>query len=83
LLCIPFDVYVRVGEERGWGRQEQWTHFDGYQLMRSSQLRALVGGDTRYGGLYDLVSIGIDDRREHVITRFAVVRRKRLLSYSL
>jgi hypothetical protein len=83
LLCIPFDVYVRVGEQRGWGRREQWTHFDGYQLMRNGELQALVGGDTRYGGLYDLVSIGADDQREQVIARFAVVRRERLLSRSL
>jgi len=80
LLCIPFDVYARVGSARGWGCRPQWTHFDGYQLMRNGHLRALVGGDVRYGGLYDLVSIGADDKREKVIARFAVVRRERLLT---
>jgi hypothetical protein len=80
LLCIPFDIYARAGRDRGWGQREQWTHFDGYQLMRNGQVRALVGGDGRYGGLYDLASISPDDQRDGVIARFAIVRRKRLLS---
>jgi hypothetical protein len=79
LLCIPFDVYARVGGERGWGRRLLWTHFDGYQLMQNGHFRALVGGDVRYGGLNDLVSISPDDEREKVTARFAVVRRERLL----
>jgi len=82
LLCIPFDIYTRVGRDRGWGQRAQWTHFDGYQLMRNGHVRALVGGDGRYGGLFDLASISPDDQREGVIVRFAVVRRKRLLSHA-
>jgi hypothetical protein len=80
LVCIPFDIYLRVGRDRGWGQREQWTHFDGYQVMQGSRLRALVGGDVRYGGLLDLVSISPDDQREGVATRFAVVRRERFLA---
>ena len=80
LVCVPFDVYIRVGRERGWGQREHWTHFDGYQVMQSGRLRALVGGDVRYGGLLDLVSISPDDQRESVVSRFAVVRRERFMA---
>jgi hypothetical protein len=80
LVCIPFDVYLRVGIDQGWGQREQWTHFDGYQVMQGSRLRALVGGDVRFGGLLDLVSISPDDQREGVVTRFAVIRRERFLA---
>jgi hypothetical protein len=77
LVCIPQDLYMRFGRERGWGQQRQWTHLDGYQLLQTGRLRALVGGDVRYGGLTDLVSINVADEREGVIARFAVVRRAR------
>lgn len=77
LVCLPPDLYTRVGREKGWGRQQQWTHFDGYQVLHGGGLRALVGGDARYGGLNDLVSIAANDEREGVIARFAVIRRAR------
>lgn len=77
LVCIPPDLYARVGRERGWGTQPRWTHFDGYQVLRGGGLRALVGGDARYGGLNDLVSIAANDERDGVIARFAVIRRAR------
>jgi len=79
IVCIPSDVYNRAGAERGWGQSPLWTHFDGYQLMRAGHRRALVGGDVRYGGRADLVSIARDDARDKVILRLAVVRRERLL----
>ncbi|HJX14723.1 MAG TPA: hypothetical protein VJ386_03255 [Candidatus Deferrimicrobiaceae bacterium] len=78
LVCIPPDAYSRLGAERGWGRQEQWTHFDGYQVLKGGKIRALVGGDVRFGGIFDLCSINRVDEREGVIARFAVVRRERL-----
>lgn len=78
LVCIPFDAYCRIGRQRGWGEQRLWTHFDGYQLLKDGGLRALVGGDVRYGGGFDLCSIGAVDEREGVVARFAVVRRERL-----
>jgi len=77
LVCIPQDLYMRFGRDHGWGRQRLWTHFDGYQLLQTGRLRALVGGDVRYGGLTDLVSINVVDEREGVVARFAVVRRAR------
>jgi hypothetical protein len=79
MVCVPSDVYNRAGAAHGWGRAPLWTHFDGYQLMRSGHLRALVGGDVRYGGRADLVSIARDDARDKVILRLAVVRRERML----
>ena len=78
LVCIPPDVYMRIGVERGWGRSDKWTHFDGYQVMKGGRLRALVGGNARFGGLADLCSISPADARENTVARFAVVRRDRL-----
>jgi len=77
LVSIPHDLYMRFGRDRGWGQQQQWTHFDGYQVLKNGQLRALAGGDVRYGGLTDLISLGLTDQRESVIARFAVIRRAR------
>jgi hypothetical protein len=77
LVCIPYDLYTRFGRERGFGKWSHWTHFDGYQVMGGNRLRALVGGDGRFGGLYDLVSISPSDARDGVYARFAVVRRAR------
>ncbi|MEW6273485.1 MAG: hypothetical protein AB1689_29755 [Thermodesulfobacteriota bacterium] len=68
---------MRFGRDRGFGQRQQWTHFDGYQVLRNGQLRALIGGDVRYGGLTDLLSIGLADQRQSVIVRFAVIRRAR------
>jgi hypothetical protein len=79
LVCIPFDVYARAGQERNWGRQPRWTHVDGYQLLKGGRMRALVAGDVRFGGLYDLCSISHIDERENVLVRFAVVHRERLM----
>jgi hypothetical protein len=78
LVCVPPDLYTRLGRERGWGQREEWTHFDGYQVVRGGGLRALVGGNARYGGLFDLCSISRDDARENTVVRFAVIRRERL-----
>jgi len=78
LVCIPSDVYAGVGRDRGWGTRVLWTHFDGYHVPRSGGLRALLGGQTKYGGLYDMVSIARDDERANVVARFAIVRRDRM-----
>ena len=77
LVCIPYDLYARFGRDRGLGKWSHWTHFDGYQVMAGNRLRALVGGDGRFGGVFDLVSISPSDAREGVYARFAVVRRAR------
>ncbi|HXG21118.1 MAG TPA: hypothetical protein VNN62_18820 [Methylomirabilota bacterium] len=81
LLCIPFDLYCRLGPSRGWGQQQRWTHFDGYQVLKEGRLRALVGGDVRSGGVHDLTSIDRADEREGVVIRFAVVQRARLRAW--
>src|SRR5262245_6292928 len=78
LICIPPDIYLRVGRERGWGQRAEWTHFDGYRVLQSGQLLALVGGSSKYGGLVDLCGISPTDERDNVIARFVVVRRARL-----
>ncbi len=78
LVCIPPDVYLRVGRERGWGQRPQWTHFDGYRVLEGGRLLALVGGNSRYGGLVDLCGISPTDERDNTVARFAVIRRARL-----
>ena len=78
IVCIPLDIFMRVGRDRGWGRRPEWTHFDGYQVMKGGTLRALVGGNSRYGGIADLCSISRDDARDNTVVRFAVIRRERL-----
>jgi hypothetical protein len=79
LICIPYDMYMRLGRERGWGQWHHWTHFDGYWVVQGNRLRALVGGDGRFGGLADLVSISRTDARDGVYARLAVVRRARMV----
>jgi len=78
LVCIPPDVYGRVGSQRGWGRKPLWTHFDGYMVMKNGRLGALAGGDVRFGGLYDQVGISREYDSERIIARFAVVQRRRM-----
>lgn len=77
LVCIPFDLYSRFGRERGFGKWPHWTHLDGYQVMAGNRLRALAGGDGRFGGVWDMVSISPSDAHEGIYARFAVVRRAR------
>ncbi len=77
LVCIPYDLYARFGRERGFGKWPHWTHLDGYQVMAGNRLRSLAGGDSRFGGIYDLVSISPSDGHEGIYARFAVVRRAR------
>jgi hypothetical protein len=84
LVCIPPDVYVRVGEAEGWGRQPFWTHFDGYLIrtvMGQLRLQALAGGDVRYGGLYELLAVGRDYDSDRLLARFAVVQRARMVAW--
>jgi hypothetical protein len=81
LVCIPSDVHLRLGEAEGWGRQQIWTHFDGYLVKADGRLQALAGGDVRFGGLYDLVDVSRDYDSDHVIARFAVVHRERMVAW--
>jgi hypothetical protein len=78
LVCMPYDLYMRLGRDRGWGQWPHWTQFDGYQVMGGNRLGALVGGGGRFGGVTDLVSISRNDSREGVYARFAVARRARM-----
>jgi hypothetical protein len=78
IVCVPPDVYMRVGPGRGWGARPEWTHFDGYQVRQNGRLLALVGGNARYGGIADLCGISPSDARDNTVVRFAVVRRERL-----
>jgi hypothetical protein len=81
LVCVPPDVHLRLGEAESWGRQPFWTHFDGYLVMAEGRLRALAGGDVRFGGPYDLVGIGRDYDSDRVMARFAVVHRERMVAW--
>jgi len=81
LVCIPPDVHLRIGETEGWGSQPLWTHFDGYIVMADGRLRALAGGEARFGGLFNLIGISRDYDSDRVISRFAVVRRERMVAW--
>ncbi len=78
LVCIPPDLYLRIGQESGWGQQRIWTHFDGYMIMADKSRRALAGGDVRFGGIYDLLGLSCSYDSDRVISRFAVVQRRRM-----
>jgi hypothetical protein len=84
LVCIPPDVYLRLGEAEAWGQQPYWTHFDGY-LIRTVEgqlrLQALAGGDVRYGGLYDVLGVGRDYDSDRLLARFAVVQHARMVAW--
>jgi hypothetical protein len=81
LVCIPPDVHLRLGDAEGWGRQPLWTHLDGYLVMADGRLRALAGGDVRFGGLYDLLGHNREYESERLFVRFAVVRRERMVAW--
>jgi len=84
LVCIPSDVYLRLGEAEGWGRQPCWTHFDGYLIRTIAgqvRLQALAGGDVRYGGLYEVMAVGRDYDSDRLLARFAVVQRARMMAW--
>jgi hypothetical protein len=84
LVCIPPDVYVRVGEAEGWGRQPFWTHLDGYLIRTVTgqvRLQALAGGDVRYGGLYDLLGVSREYDSDRLLARLAVVQRARMVAW--
>lgn len=81
LIAIPPDLYSLLGRELGWGQKEMWTHFDGYRLLESGKVQALVGGDKRFGGTSDVVSLNMSYSKDSMIARFAVVQRKRLMSW--
>lgn len=82
LVCIPPDLHLRLGRSRGWGQQPYWTHFDGYMLQRDGHRMALAGGDVRFGGVFDLVSLSVNYESEGVLARFAVVQRARMAAWS-
>jgi hypothetical protein len=81
LVCIPPDVHLRLAEAEGWGRQPFWTHFDGYLVMADGRLRALAGGEARFGGPFNLLGISRDYDSDRVMARFAVVRRERMVAW--
>jgi hypothetical protein len=77
VVCLPADVYTRLGSKLGWGKREIWTHFDGYMATKERKLMALVGGDVRFGGLHDVVAVGTDYDSDRLYARFAIVQRRR------
>ena len=66
-VCIPPDLHLQFGLSRGRGQQHVWTHFDGYQVMRDRKLRVLAGGDVRFGGVCDVVSIRGNYESERIV----------------
>jgi hypothetical protein len=58
-----------------------WTHFDGYRVLEGGKLQALAGGDKRFGGTHDVVSFAPAYNNDKVLARFAVVQRKRMMTW--
>lgn len=81
LVAIPPDVYTIFAQKRGWGQKQMWTHFDGYRVREGGKLHALAGGDQRFGGTHDVVSFNPSYTRETLLARFAVVQRKRMMTW--
>ena len=81
LVAIPPDIYTHLGPERGWGQKEMWTHFDGYWIREGGKLQVLAGGDKRFGGTHDVVSFSPTYASETILARFAVVQRKRMMTW--
>jgi hypothetical protein len=81
LVAIPADIYTHLGGERGWGQKEMWTHFDGYRVFEGGKVQGLAGGDKRFGGTHDVVSFNTAYTKETIIARFAVVQRKRMMTW--
>lgn len=78
VASIPFDAYLRLAPERGWGERPLWTHFDGYRLTPEGDTLALVGGNSDYGGRLDLCGVERDYDAPRLIVRLAILRRLRL-----
>lgn len=81
VVCVPADVYTRLGARVGWGHQALWTHFDGSVVTPDRKLMPLAGGDVRYGGLHDIVAVGAGYDSDRIIARFAVVQRRRFATW--
>ena len=81
LVAIPPDIYTHLAPERGWGQKEMWTHFDGYWIHEGGKLQALAGGDKRFGGTHDVVGFSPSYTSDKILARFAVMQRKRMLSW--
>jgi hypothetical protein len=81
LVCVPPDIFGEVGARRGWGKQEIWTHLDGYLATRDRKLLALAGGDVRYGGVQDMVGVGLQYDSDRLLARFAIVNRRRIQAW--
>lgn len=81
LVAIPPDIYTHLASERGWGRKQIWTHFDGYRVREGGKLHALAGGDERFGGTHNVVCFNPAYTNEKILTRFAVVQRRRMMTW--
>jgi hypothetical protein len=81
LVSVPPDLFGVFGERRGWGKHEIWTHLDGYVATDERKLLGLVGGDVRYGGLQELVGVGAGYESDRLLTRFAILDRRRLRAW--
>ena len=71
---------MRATRKTCWDASER-THFDGYLVMANGRLRALAGGDARFGGLYELLGVGRDYDSDCLVVRFAVVQRERMVAW--
>lgn len=81
LVPIPADLYTYLAPDYGWGQKEIRTHFDGYRVLEGGNLQTLAGGDKRFGGTHDMMSFGLVYSNSRILTRFAVVQRRRMMDW--
>ena len=81
LVAIPPDIYIYLAPGRGWGQKQMWTHFDGYRVREDGKKQPLAGGDQRFGGAHDVVVLSPTYTNEKILTRFAVVQRRRMMTW--
>ncbi|WP_432822355.1 hypothetical protein [Trichloromonas sp.] len=48
---------------------------------QEERIKALAGRDIRFGGVFDIVGIGVSYESDRVFARFAVVQRKRMVAW--
>ena len=81
LGLIPPDIFTHLACNFGWGQKENWTHFDGYRVLDGDSLQALAGGDARFGGTHDVISVGLNYANPRILARFAVMQRRRMMDW--
>jgi hypothetical protein len=75
IVTIPFDIYLRIADSNNFGMHNINTFFDGFRLRTDGEIRALFGGDARFGGASFIDSIWPDFINHSIVPRLVIVRK--------